>query len=52
MQTEQAQPKKALIYCRASSEGNRGLGDQEYRCKEYARGRNYEIERVFKDVSV
>jgi site-specific DNA recombinase len=46
-------PVKALIYCRVSSERQKneghGLDSQEYRCREYARFRGYEVEKVFKD---
>jgi site-specific DNA recombinase len=45
--------KKALIYCRVSSdrqkvEGN-GLDSQEHRCREYAKSKGYEVEAVFRD---
>src|SRR5579883_2567136 len=48
--------KKALIYCRVSSErqvvdGN-GLGSQEQRCRVYANSKGYEVERVFADEGV
>ncbi len=43
----------ALIYCRVSSERQKndghGLDSQEHRCREYARTKGYEIERVFRD---
>lgn len=47
---------KALIYCRVSSErqvvdGN-GLGSQEQRCRTYAKGKGYDVERVFSDEGV
>jgi len=44
---------KAVIYCRVSSTAQTkrgdGLGSQETRCREYARGRNYEVVRIFTD---
>jgi site-specific DNA recombinase len=47
------QKRKALIYCRVSSdrqknEGN-GLESQETRCRQYAQLHGYEVSRVFKD---
>ncbi len=45
--------KKALIYCRVSSERQKteghGLESQEYRCREYAKSKGYEVVEVFKD---
>lgn len=45
--------QKALIYCRVSSERQKneghGLESQEHRCKEYARQKGYEVEKVFGD---
>lgn len=46
-------PKKALIYCRVSSkkqdvEGS-GLSSQEYRCREFAAQKGYQVEAVFPD---
>jgi len=48
--------KKALIYCRVSSEkqvkeGN-GLDSQEHRCREYANSLDLEVENVFKDKGI
>ena len=48
-----AQPQKAVIYCRVSSqkqvtEGN-GLASQETRCREYAKYKNYDVVEVFRD---
>ena len=45
--------QKALIYCRVSSvqqknEGH-GLDSQEYRCREYATRKGYEVVEVFRD---
>ncbi len=45
--------KKAVIYCRVSSvkqstEGH-GLDSQEYRCREYAKQKDYEVVKVFGD---
>ena len=45
--------RKAVIYCRVSDkkqkkEGN-GLDSQEYRCRQYAESRGYEVEAVFPD---
>jgi len=46
-------PTKALIYCRVSDtkqkiEGS-GLESQEFRCRQYAAEKNYEIDKVFHD---
>lgn len=46
-------PQRALIYCRVSSkkqtrEGS-GLDSQEYRCRQYAEAKGYEVEAVFPD---
>lgn len=45
--------QRALIYCRVSSERQKneghGLDSQEHRCREYARGKEYEVEEVFRD---
>jgi site-specific DNA recombinase len=45
--------KKALIYCRVSSERQKneghGLDSQEHRCREYAHRKGYEVEKVFGD---
>jgi len=46
-------PTKALIYCRVSDtkqkiEGS-GLESQEFRCRQYAAEKIYEIEKVFRD---
>jgi len=45
--------QKALIYCRVSSERQKseghGLDSQEHRCREYAKAKNYEVEKVFAD---
>ncbi|MBX7227747.1 MAG: recombinase family protein [Chitinophagales bacterium] len=44
--------KKALIYCRVSTQGQKlegGLGSQEKRCADYAKIKGYEVERVFQD---
>lgn len=46
-------PTKALIYCRVSgkkqtTEGS-GLDSQEYRCRQYAEAKGYQIEAVFPD---
>ncbi len=45
--------QKALIYARVSSERQKteghGLDSQEHRCREYASGKGYEIEKVFRD---
>ena len=45
--------QKAVIYCRVSStkqstEGH-GLDSQEHRCREYAKQRDYEVIKVFRD---
>lgn len=45
--------QKSIIYCRVSSrrqssEGH-GLESQEHRCREYAKQKGYEIEKVFSD---
>lgn len=45
--------QKAIIYCRVSSikqssEGH-GLDSQEHRCREYAKGKGYEVIKVFRD---
>jgi len=45
--------QKAIIYCRVSSikqstEGH-GLDSQEYRCREYANQKGYEVVKVFRD---
>ena len=45
--------KKAIIYCRVSDlkqtrEGS-GLESQEFRCRQYAADKNYEVETVFRD---
>jgi site-specific DNA recombinase len=45
--------QKAVIYCRVSStkqstEGH-GLDSQEYRCREYAKQKGYEVIKVFSD---
>lgn len=46
-------PQKAVIYCRVSTtgqdaEGN-GLDSQEYRCRQHAEAKGYEVEAVFPD---
>ena len=47
--------KKAILYCRVSSERQKneghGLESQEHRCKEYAKSKGYEVlnTRIFKD---
>ncbi|MEM9336407.1 MAG: recombinase family protein [Patescibacteria group bacterium] len=45
--------RKALIYCRVSSERQKndghGLDSQEHRCREYAARLGYKVERVFPD---
>ncbi len=44
--------KRALLYCRVSSKSQLkgdGLNSQEFRCREYARDRGYEVEAVFPD---
>lgn len=45
--------KKALIYCRVSSERQKteghGLDSQEQRCRLYCEQKGYEVEKVFKD---
>ena len=46
-------PIKSVIYCRVSGktqtvEGS-GLGSQEYRCRQYAAAKGYEVEEVFPD---
>ncbi len=45
--------KKALIYCRVSSDRQKteghGLESQEQRCREFALKNNYEVSEVFKD---
>ena len=48
--------RKCLIYCRVSSErqvkeGN-GLDSQEKRCRDYAKGKGYQIAKVFPDEGV
>ncbi len=44
---------KALIYCRVSSERQakegHGLDSQEHRCRDHARSKGYEVEKVFRD---
>ena len=48
-----SEPKKAVIYCRVSSKkqtsDGSGLDSQEYRCRQYAELRGYEVEAVFPD---
>lgn len=49
-------PMRALIYCRVSSvrqvnEGH-GLDSQERRCRDYAKGKGYVVEKVFLDEGV
>lgn len=43
----------ALLYARVSSERQKteghGLESQEHRCREYAKSKGYEVEKVFKD---
>ena len=43
----------AVIYCRVSSKrqtkDGSGLNSQEYRCRQYAEAKNYEVEKVFPD---
>ncbi|MBP5856688.1 recombinase family protein [Marivibrio halodurans] len=46
-------PRKAVIYCRVSdrkqdTNGN-GLDSQEYRCRQYAEAKGYEVEAIFPD---
>ena len=45
--------QKAVIYCRVSSKAQTtrgdGLGSQETRCREYAKYKGYEVEKVFTD---
>jgi site-specific DNA recombinase len=47
--------KEALIYCRVSTVNQEndgsGLQSQEHRCREYARSKGYEVEKVFLDSS-
>jgi len=47
--------KEALIYCRVSTlnqeNDGSGLQSQEHRCREYARSKGYEVEKVFLDSS-
>lgn len=51
--TNYKQYKKAVIYCRVSSERQKreghGLDSQEQRCREYAKQKGYEVVAVFKD---
>lgn len=46
-------PTKALIYCRVSDTKQKlqgsGLESQEFRCRQYASEKNYEVEKVFYD---
>ena len=46
-------PTDAVIYCRVSSAKQKTMGDglasQETRCREYARGRGYDVAEVFVD---
>ena len=46
-------PTKALIYCRVSDPKQRlegsGLESQEFRCRQYAAEKNYEVEKAFHD---
>lgn len=56
MMKQKPETKKAVIYCRVSSdrqvrEGD-GLKSQETRCREFARIKGYEVVRVFKDGAV
>ncbi len=48
--------KKAVIYCRVSSEKQvregSGLESQEHRCRSYARSLGLEVEKVFKDEGI
>ncbi|WP_420722468.1 recombinase family protein [Hwanghaeella sp. LZ110] len=48
-----ARPTKALIYCRVSgkkqTKDGSGLDSQEYRCRQYAEAKGYDIEAVFPD---
>ena len=47
--------QKAMIYCRVSStkQSTRGdgLSSQETRCREFAKYKGYEVEKVFRDDS-
>lgn len=48
--------QEAVIYCRVSSqrqvdEGN-GLSSQEFRCRQFAKLKNYQVTKVFKDKGV
>ncbi|MCB9974414.1 MAG: recombinase family protein [Rhodospirillales bacterium] len=50
------QPANAVIYARVSSTAQvrkgQGLGSQETRCREFARMKGYEVDRVFADEAV
>ncbi|MDQ5953136.1 MAG: site-specific recombinase, partial [Patescibacteria group bacterium] len=45
--------QKSIIYCRVSSERQKteghGLDSQEHRCRELAKQKGYEVEKVFRD---
>ena len=47
------EPTRALIYCRVSgkkqTKEGAGLDSQEYRCRQYAAAKGYEVEEVFPD---
>lgn len=48
-----AQPQRAVLYCRVSSAkqktNGQGLDSQEYRCRQHAADRDYEVAAVFPD---
>ena len=51
--TNPSPSRRAVIYCRVSDrkqekEGS-GLTSQEYRCRQYAKGKGYIVDRVFPD---
>ncbi len=53
---QKLQPANAVIYARVSSTAQvrkgQGLGSQETRCREFARMKGYEVDRVFADEAV
>jgi site-specific DNA recombinase len=56
MNSKTIKPKKAVIYCRVSSdrqvrEGD-GLKSQETRCREYAKMKGYTVTKVFRDEGI
>mgnify|MGYP002784481387 CR=1 FL=1 len=54
--SQKLQPANAVIYARVSSTAQvrkgQGLGSQETRCREFARMKGYEVDRVFADEAI